>query len=291
MTALGGERYAFAFLANDRYFDWATIFLESVRRRDSTLPLFCIPHGGAMDRIRALRRIFDFEMLEDGIDRLDAFAEQLFPDPTTAPYRGNLRKYAALTLPVEEVAYFDIDTAMLIEPRRLFGHIRPGDTDLIYMSTSPGWVYAPGKLPDAKRLFGDLRLMSAGAFVTSRQVLTIEQLIATIESSRELYQALRHPQVFDQPVFNFAFHQLRKRCFHISERDASIAGMMWVQDKDLRVRKGRGVCLCQAGDVAAVHWAGPNKRCDLQVWRPRTWGILRVRRALHRSAARRLRRG
>src|SRR5262249_42801912 len=120
------------------------------RRRDSTLPLFCIPHGGAMDRIRSLRRILGFEMLEDGIDRLDAFAEQLFPDPGSAPYRGNLRKYAALTLPFEEVAYFDIDTGMLIEPRRLFGHIRPGEADLIYMSTSPGWVYAPEKIAGCK---------------------------------------------------------------------------------------------------------------------------------------------
>jgi hypothetical protein len=35
---------ALAFLANDRYLDWA--FLESVRSKDVTLSLYCIPHVG-----------------------------------------------------------------------------------------------------------------------------------------------------------------------------------------------------------------------------------------------------
>src|SRR5579872_3746154 len=104
------SRYALAFLANDRFLKWAITFLESIRARDATLPLYCIPHSGATTQIRGLRQAFGFEILEDGLDRLDAFAQRLFPRHPR--YRANLRKYAALTLPVDEVGYFDADTIM-----------------------------------------------------------------------------------------------------------------------------------------------------------------------------------
>ena len=46
---------ALAFMANDRYLGWVKAFLESVRSKDTDLPLYCIPHGGAMEGVAALR--------------------------------------------------------------------------------------------------------------------------------------------------------------------------------------------------------------------------------------------
>src|SRR5260370_24871007 len=109
-------------MANDRYLNWAKAFLESVRSKDAALPIYCIPHGGPMDGVLALRDAFGFELLTDGLDRLDAFAKRLFPD-SLARHRANLRKYVALTLPVDEIAYFHIDMVMLVDPHRLCGHI------------------------------------------------------------------------------------------------------------------------------------------------------------------------
>ena len=173
--------YALAFLANDRYLDWATTFLESVRSQDLKIPLYCIPHSGPTAGILGLRNAFRFEILEEGLDRLDALAKRLFP--YNPRQRANLRKLSALSLPVDEVAYIDADAVMLVEPMRLFGHIRPAHVDFIYLATSPEWVYAADKIDLARSLFPDMRLMSSGAFVTSRNTLTIDDIITTIDEN------------------------------------------------------------------------------------------------------------
>jgi hypothetical protein len=282
-------RHALAFLANDRYLDWTKAFLESIRSQDVSLPLYCIPHGGPTDGVAALRQAFNFAMLEEGIDVLDDFARELFPSPDSAPYRGNLRKYAALTLSVDEVAYFDVDTVMLIPPRRLFGHIRPGKIDLVYLDTSPEWVYAPERLTQAQSLFPAMPLMSAGTFVTSPRALSIEELIGSIERNRKLYLSLRHPKVHDQPVLNFALHQMRKQCRHIAELDSGIAGVVWARDRGLRLSGGRAAHPVRPGEVVAIHWAGRKRASRWEVLSPRKHALRRLRRSLQWRAERRIR--
>jgi hypothetical protein len=249
---------ALAFMANDRYLDWAKVFLESVRSQDATLPLYCIPHGGRMAGIATLRNAFNFEFISDGLERLDAFGNRLLPFARPR-HRANLRKYVALTLPVDEVAYFDIDMVMLVEPARLFGHVEAGRADLVYFATSPEWVYAPDQLDRAASLFPEMRLISAGAFVTSRRALTIDAIIGTVEDNLDLYKSLRRFGVYDQPVLNFVLHRLGKRCRHITELDPSLCGMASVRNPDLGWADGRIINETMTGDVLAVHWAGPAK--------------------------------
>lgn len=253
-------RAALAFMANDRYRNWAITFLESVRAADTRLPLYCIPHGGSFGEILALRHVFGFEILDEGLNRLDAFGRRLFPFHPRR--RANLRKYAALTLPTDEVAYFDVDLVMLVEPARLFGHIRPGATDLVYLATSPHWVYAARKLARARTLFPEMRLISAGAFVTSRRTLSIDEIIGTVENDWRLYRALRRRRVYDQPVLNFVLHRLAKQCRSIAELDGSLAGLVSFRNPNLRVVEGAPVDLGSTGDIVAIHWAGAGKHRD-----------------------------
>jgi hypothetical protein len=280
---------ALAFMANDRYLDWAKTFLESVRSQDVALPLYCIPHGGRMAGIAALRNAFNFEFITDGLDRLDAFGERLLPYARQR-HRANLRKYVALTLPVDEVAYFDIDMAMLVEPARLFGHIEAGRADLVYFATSPEWVYAPAQLERAASLFPDMRLISAGAFVTSRRALTIDTIIGTVEANLDLYKSLRRSGVFDQPVLNFALHRLGKRCRHINELDASLCGMASVANPDLRWAEGRIINEVVPGDVLAVHWAGSAKS-RFETLKPSAREMQRFLSGLRQQAEQRIRCG
>jgi hypothetical protein len=276
---------ALTFLANDRYFDWALLFLESVRSKNSKLPLYCIPHSGQTTKILGLRNAYGFEMLEEGLDRLDAFGRRLFPFNR---HRANLRKYAALTLPVDEVAYFDVDMAVLIDPARLFGHIKPGEVDFVYFSTSPDWVYAARKMHVAQSLFPDMRLMSAGAFVTSRNAFTLDEVITTVEQNLELYRSLRRRNVFDQPVLNFVMHRLGKRCLHIRELDSSLVGMASSQNPNLQVTDGQTIDTTVSGDLLAVHWAGGAKKPLHQLARPRTWPLQRLRESLRSGALQRM---
>ena len=112
-----------------------------------------------------------------------------------ARHRANLRKYVALNLPVDEIAYFDIDMVMLIEPKRLFGHIEAGSADFVYFADSPEWVYRRRKLDAARKMFPDMRLISAGAFVISPRLLTMDEpseglAPAIIESLVETFKRL-----------------------------------------------------------------------------------------------------
>ena len=274
-------------MAKDRNVEWAKAFLESVRSKDPALPLYCIPHGGPMEGIRALRNAFNFELLTDGLDRLDAFAKRLFPD-ALARHRANLRKYVALNLPVDEIAYFDIDMVMLVEPDRLFGHVAAGEADFVYFSTSPEWVYWPDKIDQAQALFPDMRLISAGAFLTSRQVLSIDSVIGTVEDNLDLYMSLRRQGVYDQPVLNFVLHRLGKKCRHITELDPTLCGMASVRNPDLRWNDGRIVNSTMPGDVLAVHWAGPAK--SVVEWlTPRAWPMQRFLGSLRQQAEARIR--
>jgi hypothetical protein len=278
-------RRALAFMANDRYLDWALSFLESVRSRNARLPLYCIPHGGRMVGISGLQRAFGFEMLEEGVERLDAFGRRLFPHHPR--HRANLRKYAALTLAVDEVAYFDIDLVLLVDPARLFGHVQSNRADLVYLATSPGWVYAADKLALAQSMFPDMRTISAGAFITGRQSLGIDEIIATVEDNLNLYLSLRRSKVYDQPVLNFVLHRLNKRCRHIAELDPSLAGMASSRNPNLRWMDGKIVDTVAAGDVVAVHWAGSAKSRFLLL-HPRMWPLQKLRRSMRDLGEKRL---
>jgi hypothetical protein len=278
---------ALAFMANDRYLHWVKAFLESVRSKEPDLTLYCIPHGGEMQGVSSLRRAYRFELLTDGLERLDAFARRLYPNALRR-HRANLRKYVVLNLPVAEVAYFDIDMVMLAEPARLFGHVEAGRADLVYFATSPEWVYLPGKLETARAMFPDLRLISAGAFLTSPRALTMDDVIDTVGENLELFLSLRRPRVYDQPVLNFVLHKLRKRCRHITELDPSLCGMVSVRNPNLRWTGDSIVDETTPGDVLAIHWAGSAKSY-VEWLNPRTRPMERFLGTLRRRAEERIR--
>ena len=275
---------ALVFMANDRYYRWALTFLESVRERNADMPLYWIPYDDAVARISTLRAAFRFERIDADFTALDTFADRLFPSRPRR--RANLRKYVALELPCDEIAYFDVDAVVLVDPARLFGHVKPGTIDLVYLSTSPGFVYREDRMAEARANFPNMPLLSAGAFITSRHALSIAEIIDTVETHRELYQSLRQRQLWDQPLLNFALDRAGKVCRHIRELDPSLCGMVHFRNRDIGFRDGR---LLEAGtgrEVAAVHWAGPFK-LSLEILNARLWSLGRLRAGLLKRGERR----
>jgi hypothetical protein len=272
-------------MANDRYYDWALTFLQSLREHNATLPLHFIPYDDNTGRILSLRRHFGFEPVPFDYARIDAFARRLFPNRDWN--LGNLRKYAALDLDYDELAYFDVDMLLFADPARLFGHIAPGAVDMIYLSTSDDWVYERDQLPLARSQFGDMRLFSAGAYVTSRRILTFDKVEATIEADLDLYRRLRKSSSVDQAVLNFVAHRSGMVCRHIGECDLASAGMVSFRYPDIRFEGGRLVQPSTGRHVAAVHWAGGLKQ-GLELISPRLWPLRRHRSAVRRRAMRRL---
>jgi hypothetical protein len=285
--------YAMAFMANDRYYNWTVGFLESVRCRNSVLPIFWIPYDSHTSRIASLRRAFDFEMVDVNFNALDAFADRLFPSRPAK--RRNLRKFAALALHYDEVAYFDVDLMLCLDPARLFGHVRPGEADLVYFSTSPGFAFRLERMVHARELFPDFVEISAGAFVCSRKVLTIEQVIDVVDGNLEQYLSMRQHGVFDQPVLNFALAQCRKKPVHIRDCDPALAGMAWSRNRKVGFEDGcpigfdndRLVESSTKREVVAVHWAGGVKLA-LEMIDPRAWPLAHLRSSYLRQGEHRI---
>lgn len=274
------SRHAVVVLANDRYYAWAVTFLESIREHNAGQLLYCIPYDADVARIRSLRGAFGFEMVDVDFSVLDAFADRLFP--SRPPNRANLRKYAALQLECDEVAYFDIDMVLLVDPQRFFGYVRPGTLDLVYLSTSPDFVYRRDRMTLAREHFPNMQLISAGAFITSRRALSVEGIIDTVEKNRDLYLELRREEgLFDQPVLNFALDRAGKRLQHISDCDPTLAGLASFRNPHIAFAGDRLMDLRNGREVAAVHWAGAVKR-GLEVLDPRLWPLGRLRSGFHR---------
>jgi hypothetical protein len=264
-------RGALVFMANDRYYRWALTFLESVRERNPRLPLYWIPYDEYATKIGSLSVAFDFERIEADFSALDAFADRLFPSRPMK--RANLRKYAALQLQYDEIAYFDVDSVVLVDPERLFGHVQPGVVDLVYLSTSPDFVYRKDRLAAARAHFPNMSLMSAGAFVTSRRALSIGEMIATAESHYELFQSLRRRgSLYDQPLLNFVLDRAGKICKHISDLDSGLAGMVSFRSSQIGFQNHQVVETSSGRDVVAVHWAGAFKT-GLEAFNPRYWPL------------------
>jgi len=271
-------RGALVFMANDRYYRWALTFLESVRERNASLPLYWIPYDESVGRIRSLRGAFQFECIEADFSALDAFANRLFPSRPMK--RANFRKYAALQLDYEEIAYFDVDSVVLVDPERLFGHVEPGIVDLVYLATSPGHVYRKDRLAAARAEFPNMSLLSAGAFVTSRRALSIEEIIATAETHYELYRSLRRRRaLYDQPLINFVLDRAGKICKHIRDLDPGLAGMASFRSSHIGFRNERLVETSSGRDVVAIHWAGAFKT-GLELLNPRYWPLAALRLGL-----------
>ncbi|MGO9331560.1 MAG: hypothetical protein ACLQJ0_26100 [Steroidobacteraceae bacterium] len=274
--------HAMAFMANDRYYNWTVGFLESVRARNSKLPIFWIPYDSDANRIASLQRAFNFEKVDIDFCALDAFADRLFPSRPAR--RRNFRKFAALALQYDEIAYFDVDLVLCLDPARLFGHVKPGEADLVYFSTSPGFAFRRKQMVQARQLFPDLVEISSGAFVSSRNVLTIEQVIDVVDSNVELYLSLRQDGVFDQPVLNFVLAQYGKKLVHIRDCDATLAGMAWSRNRQIGFENGRQIGfdngrLVELGtkrEVVAVHWAGGIKLA-FDMIDPRAWPLANFR--------------
>jgi len=281
-------RGALVFMANDRYYRWTLAFLQSVRERNDRLPMYWIPYDENVRKIRSLRAAFNFEPIDADFTTIDAFANRLFPSRLAR--RANLRKYAALQLQCDEIAYFDVDSVVLIDPARLYGHVQPGVVDLVYLTTSPGHVYRKDRMAMARAEFPNLSQLSAAAFITSRHAISVKEMIATIEEHHDLYQAFRRRgSLYDQPLLNFFLDRAGKICKHIRDLDPGLAGMVSFRSSNIGFRDDHLIEKKSGRNVVAVHWAGAFK-IGVEALNPRYWslGALRsgcLKRGLIRVAA------
>jgi hypothetical protein len=198
------KKYGIAIIANDRVIDWLVPFLESYVTTNAAIPLYIIPYDDNMARTRKVAEVFGVEVASLDSAELDALAKRLYP--FNPGHRHRLRKLLALTLPLDEVIYLDVDTIMLRDFSDVLGHVGAGTTEFLVACYCYDYIYnAKHKNYDFLR---DAFSFNDGFFVTSRHILSIQDFYDVIAKDEKIFHMVRkRGGLFAQPLTNFVVHR------------------------------------------------------------------------------------
>jgi len=238
-------------LANDRVHEWFLPFARSFRAHNPDLPAVVIPYHKDMALTAATARAHDFEIADIDFSEIDRFARTLYP--RNRYRRHKVRKIAVFDLPFESTIYVDVDTIVLQSFAPLAGILRPGETELVYASETPDWVYKPGYKEVPRLATGPL--FSDGFFVTSRRFLSAAQIMETTREQMALYKKLRQERVYSQPLINFAAHLRGIALNPVSAVTETLSDATFYREDGIDFRDGE-VCDAQGRKLIFIHWAG-----------------------------------
>ncbi len=246
------KKYGIAIIANDRVIDWLLPFLESYRASSSSLPLYLIPYDDNLTRTRLVAEAYGVEVVSLDSSELDALARRLYP--LNPGHRRRLRKLLALTLPLDEVIYLDVDIILLQDFAKLLGHIEAGKTEFIVSARVSDYIYN-SRFRDYDYL-RDALLFNDGFFVTSRSVLSLQDFYDVITRDERIFHAVRQRGgLFAQPLTNFVVHRQGLKIATLSDVDPQASEESYYKSDGIRVtpngaedRKGDKVYFC--------HWPG-----------------------------------
>ena len=212
------KKYGIAIIANDRVIDWLLPFFESYLATNSSIPLYLIPYDDNLERTRRAAAAYGIEVVSLDSGELDALARRLYP--LNPGHRRRLRKLLALTLPLDEVIYLDVDTIMLQDFNKVLGHIEPGKTEFIVSSRCHDYIYnSRHKDYDFLR---DALLFNDGFFVTSRHVLALQDFYDVIAKDERIFHTVRQRGgLFAQPLTNFVVHRRNLKIVTLTQLDPS----------------------------------------------------------------------
>lgn len=200
-----GKRHGIAIVGNDKIIDWLLPFLESYRATNAHLPLFLIPYDDNVTLTRRAADVYGAHFVEETPVEIDRLAAELYPGIFNG-HRRRLRKLHALALPLDEVAYVDVDVVLFRDFSPIFGRLEAGKTEFIVASPSLEYVY------NEKRanypFLRDAFLFNDGFWLTSNKFLTLAHFIDTIrEDARIFHEVRKRGQLFAQPLVNFVTHR------------------------------------------------------------------------------------
>lgn len=199
------RRYGVAIVANDKVIDWLLPFLESYSATNSSLPLYLIPYDDNMSLTKRAAELYGATIVESDPAEVDRLSYQLYPGIFNA-HRRRLRKLQALALPLDEVAYVDVDVILFRDLRPVFGRLEKGKVEFIVASPSFDYVYNENRKKHA--FLDEALLFNDGFWVTSSRFLTLSDFLATIDSDVEIFHDVRkRGQLFAQPLMNFVVHR------------------------------------------------------------------------------------
>jgi hypothetical protein len=260
------------FLANDRVWDLAIAFLNSVRLYNPTLPICFIPFDNKCGKIVGLQREYEFSVYEDNavLARCDAISRRFHGET-----RGHYRKLAAWDCGFDEFIYIDTDTVVLGRLDSVFLHL--GAFDFLALSsdspTLEKWVWKPsirktGWLTASQRGYA----ANTGFVASRRGALSLE----TAEEKAKLAARLAPHMALDcheQPFLNYLIVTSGRPFSSLSTfaRSGSryrIGLEYWAGRRGATVENGQLVPPEDRRAILLVHWAGEwQPRRGERLWR------------------------
>lgn len=241
-----------AVLANDTVIDWLLPFLESYRDTNSKIALHLIPYDDNLRKTRRVAAIYDVNLFEEEMTRIDALARRLYP--FFSHHRRRLRKLAALALPCDRVIYMDVDTILFRTLENVFSALNPGDVDFLVASTSEEYVYNSRK--DDYAFLQNKMLFNDGFFLTSRHILSLNDFERIIAKDGKIFHRVRkRGMLFAQPLVNFVVHRLGLKVRTLADCVPKASNESFYKAKGVSISTS-GPLDWQGRDIYFAHWAG-----------------------------------
>jgi hypothetical protein len=262
-----GKRYGITIVANDKIADWLLPFLESYRATNAATPLYLIPYDDNLAITRRAASAYGVKIVEDEPTEIDRLAADLYP--LFPGHRRRLRKLQALSLPLDEVIYVDVDVILFRDLRPLFGALKPGKADFIIASPSFDYVYNNKR--DQYPYLKSARLFNDGFFVASNKILNLQNFIDTIREDAKTFHAVRkRGMLFAQPLVNFVVHRRGLQVAMINECVPNASHESFYKAEGVSFRDGAPID-ARGAEIYFAHWAGavslPSKRAFDATWR------------------------
>jgi hypothetical protein len=265
--ALPGRRHGVAIVANDKMADWLLPFLESYHATNAATPLFLIPYDDNLTITRRAAAAYNVSIVEEEPTEIDRLAADLYP--LFPGHRRRLRKLQALSLPLDEVIYIDVDVILFRDLRPVFGALQPGRADFII--ASPSFEYVYNNKRDRYPYLKDARLFNDGFFVASNKILNLQHFIDTIREDAKTFHAVRkRGMLFAQPLVNFVVHRRGLQVAMLNECVPNASHESFYKAEGVRFQDGAPID-ARGAEIYFAHWAGavtlPGKRAFDAAWR------------------------
>jgi hypothetical protein len=262
-----GKRFGFAIVGNDKIIDWLLPFLESYRATNASLPIYLIPYDENTAQTRRAAEIYGATFVEEEPIEIDRLSQELYPGPFNT-HRRRLRKLQALALPLDEVAYIDVDVIMFRDFSSLFGRLEAGTSEFIVASPSVEYVYNSNR--DKYPFLRDVVLFNDGFWITSNKFLKLSDFIEAIrEDAATFHDVRKRGQLFAQPLVNFVVHRRGLNVTLLSQCVENASHESFYRASGVTFKEGKPVDP-EGREIYFAHWAGavmlPSRRVFDPAW-------------------------
>jgi hypothetical protein len=252
-AAAASGRYGVAIVGNDKIIDWLLPFLESYRATNSALPLYLIPYDDNIAQTRRAAEIYGAHFVEEEPTEIDRLANELYPGIFNNN-RRRLRKLQALALPLDEVAYVDVDVILFQDFTSIFGRLRAGATEFIVASPSFEYVYNDRRA--AYSFLDNVLLFNDGFWVTSNKYLKLSDFLDTMARDAGIFHDVRkRGQLFAQPLVNFVTHRRGLKIALLPDVVANASHESFYKAPGVTFANGKPLAL-DGKEIYFAHWAG-----------------------------------